>query len=230
MSIEKTDFYQNLQVENKKRDAETNKAKGSNELGKDEFMKLLITQMENQDPLKPTDNTEYIAQLAQFSSLEGISNMSSSLEQFGTQLQSTQALQASTLVGRSVQVLANSTELEEGKPVKGTIELEESASDVSVAVYTGGGEYIGDIALGSREKGDVAFEWDGLDTEGNPFPPGPYQFRAYANRDGESQQEDLYLARNVGSVALNAGERGEIMLNISGMNEAIPLRDVKVIN
>ncbi|WP_114417633.1 flagellar hook assembly protein FlgD [Marinospirillum perlucidum] len=228
MSIEKTDFYQSLQVENRQREA--SKTQGSNELGKDEFMKLLITQMENQDPLKPTDNTEYIAQLAQFSSLEGITNMSSSLEGFTSQLQSTQALQASTLVGRSVQVLANSTQLEEGKSVKGTIELQDSASNVFVAAYTAEGEYIGDITLGSREKGDVAFEWDGLDTEGQPFPPGNYQFRAYATRDGVNEQVDLYLGRNVDSVALNAGERGEIMLNISGLGDAVPLREVKVIN
>ncbi|SFC20885.1 flagellar basal-body rod modification protein FlgD [Marinospirillum celere] len=229
MSIDKTDFYQNLQVDNQRREA--SKAKSNDELGKDEFMKLLITQLENQDPLEPTDNTEFIAQLAQFSSLEGISNMSASLEGFGQTLASTQALQASTLVGRQVQVLADYTNLEEGKPVKGTIDLPQSSQEVFVAVYTGGGEYIGDIGLGSRDKGEVAFEWDGLDTDGEPFPPGNYQFRAFAYQDGKPEQQDLYLARNVSSVALNSGRSGgDIMLNISGMDKPVALKDVKVIN
>ena len=229
MSIDKTDFYQNLQVDNQRRAAE--KARPNDQLGKDEFMKLLITQLEHQDPLEPTDNTEFIAQLAQFSSLEGITNMAGSLEKFGQTLASTQALQASTLVGRQVQVLSNSATLQEGRDIKGTIDLPKSSSEVFVAVYTGGGEYIGDIGLGSRESGEVAFEWDGLDTDGQPFPPGNYQFRAYAVQDGKPEQQDLYLARNVSSVALNSGRSGgDIMLNISGMDQPIALKDVKVIN
>lgn len=228
MSIEKTDFYQSLQVQNQQRAAENTKKNG--EMGKDEFMKLLITQLENQDPLKPTDNTEFIAQMAQFSSLEGITNLNSTVNQFATSLQSTQALQASTLVGRSVQVQTNWTELEEGKPVKGTVDLKESSSDVFVAVYSGAGEYMGDISLGQRQAGEVAFEWNGLDTDGQPFPPGAYQFRAFAAKNGEHEGVDLFLSRNVSSVALNAGARGEIMLNLTGADEPVPLRDVKIIN
>ncbi len=228
MSIEKTDFYQNLQVQNQQRAADS--ARRNDELGKDEFMKLLITQLEHQDPLDPQDNTAYIAQLAQFSSLEGITNLNQTVQQFATALQSTQALQASTLVGRQVQVRSDWAELTPGQPVKGTIDLNQSSPDVFVAVYTQGGEYIGDISLGSREKGDVSFEWDGLDTAGEPFPPGAYQFRAFSMAEGQTQSEDLYLARNVSSVALNAGARGEILINVSGMDQPVPLRDVKVIN
>lgn len=227
MSVDKTDFYQSLQISNR---TSSEPAKKNDELGKDEFMKLLITQMEHQDPLSPQDNTQYIAQLAQFSSLEGISNLNSTVSNFATSLQSTQALQASTLVGRSVQVMSNAAELTGEKPVYGTVALESSSSDVLVAVYTASGEYLGDIALGSHEAGDVPFEWDGLDTEGEPFEPGMYQFIAYASNDGKYEAVDLYLSQNVTSVALNAGSRGEIMLNISGMSEPVPLRDVKVIN
>lgn len=228
MSIETTDFYKTLQVQNQQLAAENTKKNG--ELGKDEFMRLLITQLENQDPLSPTDNTEFIAQMAQFSSLEGITNLNSTVEQFATSLQSTQALQASTLVGRSVQVLTNWTELEEGKSIKGTVDLKESSSDVFVAVYSGAGEYMGDISLGQRSAGEISFEWNGLDTDGEPFPAGAYQFRAFASRNGEHEGVDLYLSRNVYSVALNAGARGEIMLNLSGGDEPVPLRDVKIIN
>lgn len=227
MSIDTTDFYNSLLISNQTSSTSTKK---NDELGKDEFMKLLITQMEHQDPLSPQDNTQYIAQLAQFSSLEGITNLNSTVNNFAVSLQSTQALQASMLVGRSVQVMSNAAELDGEKPVRGTVALESSSSDVLVAVYSAAGEYLGDIALGSREAGDVAFEWDGLDTEGEPFEPGMYQFQAYASYDGTYEAVDLYLSQNVTSVALNAGSRGEIMLNISGMSEPVPLRDVKVIN
>ncbi|GLR63313.1 flagellar hook assembly protein FlgD [Marinospirillum insulare] len=228
MSIESTSFYREMQVENKQREAE--KAGKRNEMGKDEFMRLLIAQLEHQDPLEPTDNGEFIAQMAQFSSLEGISNLDATVSGFADSMQSTQALQASTLVGRSVQVLSNVSELREGEVVNGTVDLKESSPDVFVAVYSDSGEYLGDISLGSREPGEVAFEWNGLDTDGEPFPPGAYQFRAFASNGNEHEGVDLYLAQNVASVSLNSGKRGEIMLNISGMSDAIPLRNVKVIN
>lgn len=228
MSIEKTDFYQDMLVQNKQREAE--KSGKRNEMGQDEFMRLLIAQLEHQDPLEPTDNGEFIAQMAQFSSLEGITNLNSTVESFGSNLQSTQALQASTLVGRSVQVLSNVSELREGEVVNGTVDLKDSSSDVFVGVYSDSGEYLGDISLGSREAGEAAFEWNGLDTDGEPFPPGAYQFRAFASNGNEHEGVDLYLAQNVASVSLNSGKRGEIMLNISGLDNAIPLRDVKVIN
>ncbi len=228
MSIEKTSFYQDLQVEKKQREAE--KAGKRNDMGKDEFMRLLIAQLEHQDPLEPTDNGEFIAQMAQFSSLEGISNLNSTVESFGASMQSTQALQASTLVGRSVQVLSNWSELKDGKAINGTVDLKDSSSDVFVAVYSGEGEYLGDISLGQRPAGEVSFEWNGLDTDGQPFPPGSYQFRAFDNNGKEHEGVDLYLAQNVASVSLNSGARGEIMLNISGLDKAIPLREVKVIN
>lgn len=228
MSIEKTSFYQDLQVENKQREAE--KAGKRNDLGKDEFMRLLIAQLEHQDPLDPTDNGEFIAQMAQFSSLEGISNLNTTVSGFAASMQSTQALQASTLVGRSVQVLSDWSELKNDKPITGTIDLKDSSSDVFVAVYSGAGDYLGDISLGPRSEGEVSFEWSGLDTDGDPFPPGAYQFRAFANNGGEHEGVDLYLSQNVASVSLNSGARGEIMLNLSGMDKAIPLRNVKVIN
>lgn len=227
-SIEKTDFYQNLQVQNQQRDAE--KTSQSGELGKDDFMRLLIAQLEHQDPLEPTDNGEFIAQMAQFSSLEGISNLNSTVEQFGTNLQSTQALQASTLVGRSVQVLSDWSELQEGKPITGTIDLNNSSSDVYVAVYSGEGEYLGDISLGQREAGEASFEWNGLDTDGEPFPPGSYQFRAFSSQNGQHEGVEIYLSQNVTSVSLNSGARGEIMLNLSGLGKSVSLADVKVIN
>lgn len=228
MSIEKTDFYQSLLVERKQNEATTNAKR--NEMGKDEFMKLLIAQLENQDPLEPTDNTEFIAQMAQFSSLEGITNLNNTVNQFATSLQSTQALQASTLVGRSVQVLSDVALLEEGKEISGTLDLKESSGDVFVAVYASNGEYLGDIGLGSQQAGQVSFNWNGLDTDGEPFPPGAYQFRAYANNNGSNQSVELYLPQKVNSVALNAGVRGEILLNLNGYSEPVSLSQVKVIN
>lgn len=228
MSIEQTDFFQSLLVDRQK--AQAADAKKSKELGKDEFMKLLIAQLEHQDPLQPTENGEFIAQMAQFSSLEGITNLNQTVQQFAGAMQSSQALQASTLVGRSVQVLSNVAMLEDGQPIKGTVELPSSSGDVFVAVYDSSGEYLGDINLGSQQAGSVSFEWNGLDTDGEPFPPGVYQFRAFAEENGQHVGADLYLPQKVNSVALNAGARGEILLNLEGFNKPVSLGDVKVIN
>lgn len=227
-SIQETDFYKSLQVDRQNRQKED--AGKRNELGKDEFMRLLLAQLEHQDPLQPTDNGEFIAQMAQFSSLEGIQSLNSTVENFSYSLQSSQALQASTLVGRSVQIKSEWAQLKEGQPVKGTLDLQSSSGDVFVAVYSAQGEYLGDINLGQQPAGQVTFEWNGLDADGEPFEDGIYQFRAYASKDGQHEGIDVYLSHNVDSVSLNSGPRGEIMLNISGMDKAIPLRDVIAIN
>lgn len=225
----------NLNIANKNKDKDEEK---SNELGQSAFLELMITQMNNQDPLEPQDNTEFIAQLAQFSSVEGLERLNSNFEDFSGSFMSNQALQASSLVGRSVTVPSETSQLFEDGIVNGTVDLEQSASDMKLNVYNAAGELVSNIPLGSRPAGQLAFRWDGQNMEVNgelmdwqggeePLPAGEYRFEVLSKQNGESVQLDTALSANVNSVTL--GDDGQLTLNLAGMG-AVNIGDVKQFN
>ena len=146
-------------------------AKGG-ELGKNEFLKLLVTQMNNQDPLSPQENGEFIAQLAQFSTVEGIETLNSSMESLLNGYQSSQALQASSLVGRTVIVPADQAIVDTGKGLKGQLALPVASDNVYVNVTDAAGSVVTRVNLGSQPSGMHDFVWDGKDSSGNLMPPG----------------------------------------------------------
>jgi len=119
--------------------AETKK---NNEMGRNEFLKLLVAQLENQDPTKPQDNGEFVAQLAQFSSLEESQKMSASFAGFASAFQSTQHLQATSLVGRPVHVASDTTALDATGGISIIADLEKSTSQASLSVYDQAGTLV----------------------------------------------------------------------------------------
>ncbi|MGK0441343.1 MAG: flagellar basal-body rod modification protein FlgD [Pseudohongiellaceae bacterium] len=186
-----------------------------NELGQDAFLKLMIAQMNNQDPLEPQKNSEFVAQLAQFSSVEGLDKLNGTVETMSQSFQSSQALQASSLVGRSVKVPSETATLDTGGHIAGTINLPYSTGDLSLGIYSDTGQLVGKELLGSHEGGDVTFVWDGRDNDGNTLPSGKYRFEAIANTSEGPQQLATDLSANVDSVTV--GGNGTLTLNISGI-------------
>lgn len=198
----------------------------SNELGQSAFLELMITQMNNQDPLNPQENTEFIAQLAQFSSVEGLEKLNSQFEAFSGSFMSNQALQASSLVGTSVSVPTDTTQLMPGGIVAGSVDLEQSTSDMRISIYDEGGSLVGQVPLGSQPSGELVFRWDGQYMEVNGelldwsmgeevAAAGDYRFEVNANVDGQTEQLATSLSANVNSVTL--GTNGEIILNLAGV-------------
>ena len=118
-------------------------------LGKSEFLELLVTQLNNQNPLEPQANGDFIAQLAQFSSVEGIDNLNSSFGDLAASLKSSQALQASSLVGRSVLVPGASTVFNQEK-LSGVVQLETSTPQLVVAIKGENGEVLESTAVSGR--------------------------------------------------------------------------------
>lgn len=199
-------------------------AKGD-ELGKDEFLKLLVTQLNNQDPLSPQENGEFIAQLAQFSTVEGIGNLNTSMDSMVSGFQSSQALQASSLVGRSVIVPTTNAMVDTAEGLKGQLALTQSSPNVFVNVYGASGSLVSTIPLGMQEGGMLDFQWDGTDGAGNTLPPGKYRFEALASIEGENRQVATLLPANVDSVSLGMGSGGGMVLNLAGIG-SINLSDV----
>ena len=193
---------------------EEEKKAGSDELGKDAFLELMITQMKNQNPLEPQGNSEFVAQLAQFSSLEGITNLNKTVETLAGGLQSSQALQASALVGRTVKVESETAYLAKDNYIYGTVDLPYSTSGLRINVYDSKGELVFQEDMGDQAAGEVVFAWDGKLENGTTVEPGTYKFEAIATHDGKPEQVTTYLSANVNSVTIGANQA--IELNISG--------------
>lgn len=213
--------------------------KESDELGQKAFLKLMITQLENQDPLNPKQNGEFIAQLAQFSSVESLDRLNTNFDGFTDNFVANQALQASSLVGRSVSVPAQSTLLEPGGMVAASVDIPASTHRVAIDIYDKSGSLVDQIDVGAQEKGEMVLRWDGQHAEINGelldwsssheegLPAGEYRFAVNASLDGEMTQLDTHLSANVNSVTV--GNNGGLTLNLAGVG-AVSLDDVKQFN
>lgn len=203
---------------------ETGKSK---ELGKNEFLELLVAQLNNQNPLEPQENGEFIAQLAQFSQVEGIEKLNTSMGSLLSGYQSSQALQASSLVGRKVIVPADKAVVDTSETFKASLVLPVSSSNVYVNVYDSTGKAVNRVNLGQQAAGNVSFMWDGKDSSGNLIPPGTYKFEAQATYPDGTKGLYTLLPANVDSVVL--GQNGsEMKLNLAGIG-AVPLSQVQTI-
>lgn len=195
------------------------------ELGKNEFLNLLVAQLNNQNPLEPQSNGEFIAQLAQFSQVEGIEKLNSSMGSLLSGYQSSQALQASSLVGRKVIIPTDKAVVDTSESFKASLVLPTSSSNVYVNVYDSAGTAVSRINMGEQAAGNVSFIWDGKDASGNLLPPGTYKFEAQATYEGETEALNTMLPANVDSVVLGGSE---LMLNLAGLG-SVPLSQVQVI-
>jgi flagellar basal-body rod modification protein FlgD len=201
--------------------------KDRQELGQEEFLKLMITQFRNQDPLKPQDPAEFLSQLAQVTSVTGIAEMKNSIATLADSLYAGQALQAATVVGRDVLAPADGATLAAGQGVKGAVDLPASTAAGFVRVFDSSGALVREIPLGARSAGLAGFEWDGRNGAGALAAPGTYRFTAgYGNGDQEVAA-DTYLSKRVASVSLGGdGRRTEIT---TADNETIGLAEVRAI-
>jgi flagellar basal-body rod modification protein FlgD len=187
----------------------------------------MITQMENQDPLSPQDNSQFITQLAQFSSVEGIDNLNTSIASMSSGMKSTLALQASTLVGRTVRVPSNAGNFDGSAPMSGDAVLPGAGTDVRVRVFDSTGAQVQQLELGTNAAGDVPFSWNGTDADGNALPAGRYTFKAEGNFGNGTAAADVELNANVNSVSI--GTDGAVTLNVAGVG-AVPLASVRQVN
>ncbi len=203
------------------------KAAGKEELGKNEFLELLVAQLNNQNPLEPQSNGDFIAQLAQFSTVEGVEKLNGSMQTIMSGYQSSQALQASSLVGRKVIVPIEKAVVDTSETFKASLVLPQSSSNVYVNVYSADGSLATRINMGAQEAGQVSFMWDGKNSDGEIMKPGTYRFEAQASIDGETKGLYTLLPANVDSVTLGQGG-GELLLNLAGLG-AVPLSQVQII-
>ncbi|SDN60083.1 flagellar basal-body rod modification protein FlgD [Desulfonauticus submarinus] len=144
-------------------------------LGKDDFLKLLVTQLEHQDPLNPMDDKEFIAQLAQFSSLEQMNNISEGINKLVQSNNTSQMLGAVGFIGKEVTAKGDSLSKEDDKVSTVYYSLNDVAKNMYVNVFDQFGNIIYSTNLGARQAGDYEFHWDGKDFTGKDAPNGVYK-------------------------------------------------------
>ncbi len=207
--------YSNLTVTPKK---ETAAAPKKTSLGQEQFLKLMTTQMTHQDPTKPMENGQFLTQIAQFGTVSGIQDLQKSFGEFAGSITSTQALQASSLVGRHVSAPGTQGLLGVGGDISGDINLSGSSPNVNVKVTNAAtGEVVRNMELGAHGTGKVPFVWDGLNSNGVMANPGVYKIEATAYIDGKNTVMETDIKSRVDSVSMGSGANG-LKVNLTGLD------------
>ena len=170
------------------------------DLAQEDFLQLMLTQLKNQDPFKPMESGEFLGQLAQFGTVQGLAGLQTSFDSLASSLVSSQALQASTLVGRSALAEASTLSIAAGEPVGGAVDLPAGTSAVTVSVRDALGQTVRTLELGSQPAGLAAFSWDGRDDDGLAAPAGTYTFTAAYRSDTETVAADTLVRAPIESV------------------------------
>jgi flagellar basal-body rod modification protein FlgD len=203
-------------------------AKKDTVMGKDDFLSLLVAQLKNQDPLEPEDPTAFTAQLAQFSSLEQLTNLNTTMEGLTTAQANSTRLSSLGLIGKDITYNGSTVTLE-GKPVEIGYQLDGTASSVTLSIQDANGKTVRTIQATDTElkAGNHFISWDGKDQQGNPLANGKYTLVLQASAAGEGASiAAAPLVRSVVTgVDLSSGiittRAGEVLFkNIIGVMEA----------
>jgi flagellar basal-body rod modification protein FlgD len=190
-------------------------------LGQEDFLRLMTTQLQNQDPFKPMENGEFLGQIAQFSTVSGIQELQSSFATLASSLSANQTLQAATLVGRSVLVPSDSAWLAQGEEMRAAA-YAPSSGQIIVDIVDAGGQTVRSLDLGTQPGGIASFTWDGTDSSGNAAAEGAYTLRARLVQGSSQTALETLAAGRVQSVGLS---RDGLTLDLLGL-DPVRLGDV----
>lgn len=201
--------------------AETNKSKTTS-MGKEDFLHLLVTQLQHQDPLSPMDSTGFTAQLAQFSSLEELQNINETLGGVGSSQKVLTNSQAVDYIGKQIQAVGNHLYLNEGEPTPIEFDLSQDSTGVYVKIYNQYGEFVQDIEAGAMSAGQQRLEWDGMDYQDQQVPTGAYRYEVMAmDPQGNNVSVTSFTTGTVSGVYYKNG-----LAYLLTADQEIPLGDV----
>ncbi|WP_447968371.1 flagellar hook assembly protein FlgD [Nitrospira sp. M1] len=191
-------------------------AENVQELGRDVFLRLLVSQLESQDPTNPVENEDFIAQLAQFTSLEQTTNINENLESLIGQSSRQSNMELVNLIGREISAQGNVVPLQETGDATMSYVLEENAKTVEIDVLNEKGTVIRRLTnLGSQEAGAHQIVWDGEDQSGDRVDAGTYSFLPKAiNPDGKEVLATTFMRDIVKSVMI--GDEQPLITLVSG--------------
>jgi flagellar basal-body rod modification protein FlgD len=186
----------------------------------DRFMKLLVAQLNNQDPMNPMDNAQMTSQIAQINTVSGIQELNATMQGMSAQFTSMQVLQGTSMVGRGVMVESNTLSVDDGLG-RGAVNLSYPADKVTVEISTPGGQILDTLNLGQLAAGQTNFEWDASKYPGTRSA----KFTVTATQGGQGVGTTTWARDTVTAVGLN---NGAMSLQLKGRS-AISYGDVKSI-
>jgi flagellar basal-body rod modification protein FlgD len=179
---------------------------GSSALGKNEFLKILVAQMANQDPTEPKDSSQFVAELAQFSSLEAQQNTVSSLNSLMLGQATANQTAAATFIGKKIDFNGGKVDFDGATAVAASARLEAQASKLDVTITDANGKIVRTLQLGARGAGDVQMAWDGRDDKGAVVPKGSYSMQPVAyDANNKAVSVALSTSGTVSGVAFQGG-------------------------
>ncbi len=195
------------------------------DLGQEDFLTLMIAQFRNQDPFSPMENGEFLGQLAQFGTVDGIDRLNGAFAGLSETLYSDQALQAANLVGHRVLASSDRAYLPESGSLAGAVELSSGAENVQVDILDASGQLLRRLELGQQAAGLVEFRWDGRTGGGEQADPGNYAIEARVIRGDSVEGLATLVDAQIDSVNLG-GAQGGMSLNLAG-GEVLSLSQVR---
>lgn len=193
-----------------------------NKMGKEEFLKLLTVQLENQDPMNPMEQGKMASELAQFSQLEQLSNLNKKFDGMNKNQDVKDKFYGASFLGKEVVTTGSSLKLEEGKPAEILFNLPKPAAKVALRIYDSNNAMVGEIWKDNIGRGNQNFSWDGIQLDGGIALPGEYKTQVLA-WDQFSDPINV-KTKNTGIVKSVFFENGETVLNVDG--KKVFLRDV----
>lgn len=195
--------------------SDTSKKKST--LDQADFLRLMTEQLQHQDPLKPMDNTQMVAQMAQLSQVQGITDLNTTVKGFQDQMSGDQILRGAALVGHDVLIPSTKWSLEAEGKTSGMVAAP-GAGFVNVDITDANGVKVNTLSVEAKASGEVTFEWDGKDANGNRMPPGSYTLAAtFTDSAGAKTKTNTYVEAPVESVTV--GSDG-LYLNLKGLGTA----------
>lgn len=208
--------------------ASASQATGKKQLGQDTFLKLMTAQLNNQNPLKPQDNTEFLTQMAQFSTVNGIQDLQDSVKSLASSLQQDQSVSASQLVGHTASVNSGKAVLPASGSMTGFLTLPSDANNVTLRITDASGKVLRTESLGAHAQGQVPFQWDGTQDGASALAtPGVYHVEAEAVVAGQTVALETQSSAAVKSVTLGGAQGLEVELEGLGR---FPLSDIQAVH
>jgi len=185
--------------------AQAPQAKANDGLGQADFLKLMTEQLKHQDPLKPMDNKEFLGQMAQFSTVQGINNMQDAMKGLSETLIGDQVLRGATLVGHEVLIPSGTIVLDkESNQITGSVAAT-APGTVNFEIKDETGKLVNTISVPAEAAGEVEFAWDGTGADGKRMPAGKYSVTAtQVNATGDKAELSTYLNALVESVSIGS--------------------------
>jgi len=192
--------------------------KKSDSLGQADFLKLMTEQLKHQDPLKPMENSEFLGQMAQFSTVQGINGMQESMKSLAESMVGDQVLRGAVLIGHEVLVPSEKIALDGSDGQVSGVVAAPAPGIVNFEIKDENGQLVKTISVNAEKAGEVEFTWDGTDEGGKRLPAGTYSLAAaQASAEGDKTELSTYVNAMVESV--NIGSDG-LYLNLKGLGVA----------